>query len=379
MRAVSAKFLSTLRGSHKAIFKATVCATFQTSTTPVGTEIPIISGDVVASATSQIRATLNLTTSYSWPTRPSDTLAPYGNEIYVQRGIDYGNGQTEWVGLGYYRIDNPEQSETPHGSVDISASDRMAGIVDARFLSPRQFPSAASRGQVVDSLIKEVYPSAVIQWDDTAVRDASLGRTISAERDRAQTLTDLVTSLGKIGYFDHRGIYVVRTPSTVTGAPNWTVDAGENGVLVKMSRAITREGIYNVVVASGEATDTAPPSWAAVADLSANSPTRYGGRFGQVPRFYTSPFITTTQQARDAASTLLRKSLGLPYQVSLEAVPNPALEPDDVIQVRYPSGPMSLRTEAHIIDSVTIPLDAVTPVSLRTRKQYGEDIGDVTG
>lgn len=379
MRSVSDSFLSTLRGSHKAIFRARVCSTFQTGTDPVGVEIPIISGDVTSSATTDIRSTLQLTTSEEWPRLASDLLAPYGNEIYVERGIEFGNGLREWVGLGYYRINNPEQEETPNGPVDISASDRMAGIIDARFLYPRQFPSTATRGSVVNTLVREVYPSALTEWDDAGLRDGALGRTIVAERERFATLHDLVTSLGKIGYFDHRGIFVVRTANTVTGTPDWTVDAGAGGVLVKMSRAITREGIYNVVVASGEATDTRPPSFAAVADLSPTSPTRYGGRFGPVPRFYSSPFITTTAQARDAASVLLRKSLGLPYQVSLEAVPNPALEPDDVIRVRYPSGPLSLRSEVHVIDTVTIPLDVGTPVTLRTRKQYGETIGDVTG
>lgn len=381
MRAVSPQFLETLRGSHLAVFRARVCTTFQTGTNPTGTEIDILAGsDVQCASTANIRATLNLATSYEWPRGADGLLAPYGNEVYVERGIQYGNGQSEYVGLGYFRINAPEQEETPNGPIDITAADRMAGIVDARFLYPRQFSSTATRGAVVAALITEVYPAAVIEWDDAAVRDGTLGRTIVAERDRYQTLRDLVTSLGKDGYFDHRGIFVVRTPPVVTGVPAWTIDAGTEGVLVKMSRAITREGIYNVVVASGEATDTAPPTVAAVADLAPNSPTRYGGRFGPVPRFYASPFITNTQQARDAASTLLRKSLGLPYQVTLLAVPNPALEPDDVIKVRYPSGArsLSLRSEVHIIDTVTIPLDPNTPVQLKTRKQYGEDIGDVS-
>lgn len=378
MRGVTASFLETLRGSHKAIFRARVCTTFQTGVNPTGTEIPGIGGDVVSSASAAIRSTLHLTTSAPWPATAADLLAPYGNEIFVERGIEFGNGLKEWVGLGYYRIETPEQEETPNGPVEVAASDRMAGIIAGRFLSPRQFLSSSTRGQVVDTLIKEVYPAAVTEWDDTGLRDGLLGRTIVAERDRYETLRDLVTSLGKIGYFDHRGIFVVRTASTVTGTPDWTVDAGANGVLVKMSRAITREGIYNVVVATGEATDTDPPSHATVADLSATSPTRYGGPFGPVPRFYTSPFITTDAQARDAASVLLRKNLGLPYQVSLEAVPNPALEPDDVIKVRYPTGALSLRSEVHIVETVTIPLDSSTPVTLRTRKQYGEDIGDVS-
>lgn len=361
------------------MFRARVCETFQTGNNPTGTEIRFTAGDVQSSATAQIRSTLQLTTPEPWPRDADGLLAPYGNELFVERGIDFGNGALEWVGLGYYRISNPEQDQTPNGPLDITAEDRMAGIIGARFLTPRQFPSSASRGQVVQSLITEVYPAAVIDWDDTGVRDAAIGRTIVAERDRYQTLHDLVTSLGKVGYFNHNGIFTVRTAATVTGTPSWTIDAGAQGVMVKMSRSITREGIYNVVVASGEATDTAPPAYAIVADLAATSPTRYGGPFGPVPRFYTSPFITSTAQARSAASVLLRKSLGLPYQVRLEAVPNPALEPDDVIEVRYPAGAGSLKTEVHIIDTVTIPLDVNAPISLTTRKQYGEDIGDVTG
>ncbi|GAB3817486.1 DUF5047 domain-containing protein [Kribbella italica] len=379
MRAVSARFLATLRGSHNAVFRARVCETFQTGTNPTGVEIPIVSGDVQCAATADIRATLSLTTSYEWPKNADGLLTPYGNEIFVERGLSYGNGQTEYVGLGYFRIDAPEQEETPGGAVDISGSDRMAGIVAGRFLTPRQFSSSLTRGQVVATLITEVYPSALIEWDDTGVRDSVLGRTIVAERERYETLRDLVTSLGKVGYFDYRGVFVVRTVASVTGAPSWTIDAGSNGVLVKMSRAITREGIYNVVVATGEGTDTTPPLYAAVADRNPNSPTRYGGPFGPVPRFYASPFITTYGQAVSAASVLLRKSLGLPYQVELEAVPNPALEPDDVIRVRYPSRlrSLSLRSEAHIIDTITIPLVEGVPVSLKTRKQYGENIGDI--
>jgi len=380
VRGVSQDFLSSLRGGHVAIFRARVCDTFQTGVDPDGVEIPILGGDVISSARTDVRASLNLSTTGDWPRRADSLLAPYGNEIYIERGLSYGNGRTEYVGLGYFRIDTPEQDVVPDGIIEISGQDRWAGIVDARFLYPRQFASNVSRGAVVQLLIREVYPDALVEWDDTGVRDATLGRTIMAERDRAGTITALLTSLGKVGYFDHRGIYAIKTPPSVTGAPSWTVDAGNNGVLVEMSRAITREGIYNVVVANGEATDTAPPAVAAVADLNPNSPTRYGGRFGPVPRFYSSPFITTTAQARSAAEGLLRKSIGMPYQVDLKAVPNPALEPYDVVKVRYPAAARSrsLNSEKHVLDTVTIPLSAPGVVMLKTRQQFGELIGDVT-
>lgn len=381
MRNVSTRFLAALRGSHRDVFRARVCTTFQTGTSPTGTEIPILSGDVQASAASDIRSTLSLTTEWPWPRRADDDLAPYGHEIYVERGIAYGNGNKEWVGLGYFRINAVSQSEVPEGAIEIDAADRMAGVIDARFLTPRQFPSTWTREQLVHTLVTEVYPDATIQWDDSGAAAATTGRNIVEERDRFKVLKDLITSAGKIGYFNHQGVFVVKTPQPLTGAPVWEVDAGRQGVLVEMSRAITREGIYNVVVASGEATDTTPPVTAIVADIDPTSPTRYGGPFGPVPRFYSSSFITTRDQASIAAASLLRTSLGLPYSIDLSSIANPALEPDDVIAVKYPKNShvvQSLRTEKHIVDSVTIPLDPDNPVQIETRKQYGDTLGDIT-
>lgn len=381
MRGISQRFKDALRGSHTDVFRARICETYQSGTDPDGTEIPILSGDVTSSAAADIRSTLSLTTSETWPRRAADLLAPYANEVYVERGIAYGNGNREWVGLGFFRINAVNQNVVPSGEIELDAADRMAGIIDARFLTPRQFPSTWTKRQLVETLITEAYTSATIEWDDDTAADSALGRNIVEERDRFKVLKDLVTSVGKVGYFDYRGVFVVKTPQQLTGDAVWDVDAGQNGVLVEMSRSITREGIYNVVVASGEATDTTPPVTAIVADIDPNSPTRYGGPFGPVPRFYSSSFITTRDQASIAAAGLLRTSLGLPYSIDLTSIANPALEPDDVIAVKYPKDAQvvqSLRTEKHIVDSVTIPLDPESPVQIQTRKQFGDTIGDIT-
>lgn len=377
MRAVSASFLSSIRGSHDAVFRARVCTTFQVGTDPAGVEISVLGGNVKSSASADIRSTLELTTSEAWPRLPSDLITPYGNEIYVERGIAYGNGRTEWVGLGYFRIETPEQDEVPDGVITLSGSDRMAGIRDARFLAPRQFPALMARGDMVNLLIREVYPDALVVWDDEVLAAGSIGRTIITEDDRLGCLQDLLTSVASVGYFDHRGVFVVKPAPTVTGAPVFDVDAGTGGVLVSMSRSLTREGIYNVVVATGEAGDTAAPARGVVANLDPRSATYYYGRFGPVPMFYSSPFLTTNAQAVQAAKALLRRQLGLPYQVDLTAIPNPALEPGDVVRVRYPrrSRSRSLLTEPHLLDEVTIPLDAASPVALKTRLQQAETIG----
>lgn len=371
MRAVSQRFLNTLQGSHKIVTRATVCETFQTGVTPTGTEITIDGGDVRSTANSAIRSTLSLITSEPWPTSQDDLITPYGNEIYVERGIDFGNGRREFVGLGYFRIDAPEQDEVPDGQITITAPDRMAGIIDAKFLAPRQFLSTMSRGDLVSTLITEVYPAAVISWDDTDVRDAPIGRTSIVESDRAQCLSDLVTSLGKVGYWRYDGVFRIESPPSITGTPAWTINAGQQGVMVSMSRSLTRQGVTNAWVSTGEAGDTAPPARGVAVDNNPNSPTYYYGKFGPVPGFFSSPFIVSNFQAVQSSISLLRKSLGLPYQVDLTNIVNPALEPYDVVQISYPESGRnrSLRSESHVLDQVTIPLLADTAQSLQTRQQ----------
>lgn len=379
MRPVSARFLRTLRGAHTAVTRATVCTTFQSGTTPAGTVIEVIDGDVTANSTNTVRATTQLTTKQAWPTHESDLLAPYGQEIYLERGLQYGNGQRELVGLGYFRIDTPEQDNAPEGPVTISGQDRMAGIVDARFLAPRQFGATMTRGQLVNVLILEVYPTATIEWDDTGLRDGTIGRTVIEEIDRAKCLTDFVTSLGKIGYWDYRGVYVIKTAPDVTGPVLWTIDAADNGVLVRMSRSLTREGVYNAVVATGEAGDTTPPARGVAVNLDPDSPTYYLGAFGPVPQFFSSPFLTTNSQAAQAARQLLRAKLGVPYSVKASSIVNPAVEPYDVLGVAYPrtSRNRTLTTEKHVIDQVKIPLTVTGPMELETREQRVELIGDI--
>jgi hypothetical protein len=365
MRPVSDAFLATVRGSHRAVFEARAVAPGQTGVDPDGTVIAIEGGDVQMDANAAIRSTLDLATDGAlWPNGAGDLLAPYGNEIFVRRGVAFGGGATEWVSLGYFRIEAPEQDEAPDGQIRIAGKDRMAGLVDARLLAPVQFPASATLSAVFGQLVGEVYPGAVIEWDDDTDTD-TLSRALIAEEDRHGFLADLVTAAGKIWYWDHRGHLLIRSAPDPAD-PVVDVDHGQGGVLVSLSRRLTREGVYNAVVASGDGADTAAPARGVAVDGNPNSPTFWDGPFGKVPRFYGSPFITTDAQARAAAAGILGRSLGLPYAVDFSAIPNPALEPDDAVRVRY-SGERP--PEIHVIERLTVPLTVEAALTASTREQ----------
>lgn len=366
MRAVSQAFLRTITGSHSMVARARVCATFQTGTSPTGTEIPIFDGDVRMDGTAQIRATVDLTTDGNrlWPTHADSLFAPYGNEVYVERGIRFSDEQIEYVGLGYFRIQSPDQETAPDGPIRLAGRDRMAGIVDARLIAPQQFLAGASLGFIMDTLVTQVYPGATIEWDDNT-DDAVITRSMICEQDRFAFLDDLVRSRGKIWHWDHRGILVIRSVPDPSD-PVFAVHSGPGGVLVRVSRRLSRDGVYNAVVASGTGADTLAPAQAVAIDNNPLSPTYFFGRFGPVPRYYTSPFLSSNAQASDAAAAILTQSLGLPYSIDLTAVPNPALEPYDPITIRpgYGQG-----KETHVLQTLTVPLVPREPMTGTTREQ----------
>lgn len=368
MRPVSDQFLETVRSSHQMAAHAWVVAPGQTGVEPDGIEIPIIAGDVKYDATADIRATLDLTThDADWVAALDDALTPYGNEIFVQRGVQYGDGSEELVSQGYYRIYSVDQQDAPKGSLQITARDRMSGIIDADPLAPMQFGDGTSVAAVFAYLIEEVYPGAVIVYDFDA------GGTLftsshALEDDRYGFLKDIADSLGKVFYVDYAGRFRLETAPDPT-APVFDVTHGKGGVIAKVARSLNRDGVYNAIVATGEPAGEDPPVRGVALDLNPNSPTYWNGPFGKVPKFYSSTFLTTDDQCTTAAAAMLARQLGVPYSVNFDAVPNPALEPLDSVRVSYSDRQMP---EVHVIDTLTIPLDSGTAMSATTKVQVSQ-------
>lgn len=365
MRATSAAFRAAVASSHHMTQRCRIVAPGQNGTAPTALQsLAVETGSVTLDSTAQIRGSLALTVGDTWPTAVTSPLTPYGNEIFVERGIMFGDGHSEWVSQGYYRINSVEQQGAPRGPLTVDGQDRMCGIIDARILSPITFVAGQTIISVIEALILAVYPWAVFDYD------ASLGTSVLASTqvttdDRYQFIDDLVTSQGMVWYWDYRGyLYIHPAPSNTT--PTATIKSGAGGVLVSLSRTLNRTGVYNACVASGQDTGSGTLVTATAYDNNPGSPTYWFGQFGQVPQFYSSSFITTYAQALSAAVALLNQSTGLPYNVDFGQVPNPALEPLDCVQVSYATGV----GELHVLESITLPLDAATVQSATTRQQY---------
>jgi len=376
MRPVSSTWNDAIVNSHRMVSRARLCTPGQEGTNPGPLAsngeplypLAIVDGDVVLDPSAEIRSTAGLSVLADWPGNEFDMLNPYGGaELFLERGLVYGSGTREWVSLGYFRLDEIDQQDAPLGPIDIDASDRMAAIIDARLTEPRQFLSTNTIRSVIETLVHEVYPAATVTIEGFNP-DVAIGTDQICDQDRYEFLNDIAKAHSCTMLFDYDGSFVMKpVPDVTRAAPAvWRINHGRGGVLLSLSRKLSRESVFNAMVADGEQVADADPVHGVAYDLDPSSVTRWGGPFGPVPGFYRSSFLRTNAQAVAAATSLLARRIGIPYSVSFEMVPNPALEPLDVVDIAYSD---KLGDERHVLDKLTIPLVARRTMKGSTRMQ----------
>jgi hypothetical protein len=152
-------------------------------------------------------------------------------------------------------------------------------------------------------------------------------------------------------------------PDLVNGPVAWNIAEGEGGTLIAASRSMPRTAVYNGVLASGEnAAAGVPPVSALVVDSDPTSPTYWGGPFGKVTKTISSALWTTVGACQAAATYALADAIAPNIQTSLDSLPNPALEGNDIIRVSTKN-----RKERALVQSLSIPLTADGDFSITLR------------
>lgn len=356
MYPVSERFQATITGSHLAVVRARVCPPGQTGPDPVGEDVAILGGDLQMDASAEVKASLDVTVPGDW----WDETLPLGAELWVARGVAYGDGTDELVPLGYFRIESVEQDDQPNGPVRVSAKDRTAQLQQNRPVVPWQVPAGTTHRAAFQRIVNGVggglaaYPGRTVQiiWRHYNPDLFTVPDGTTVEDDACGFLADLAADRGATLVFDELGQLqvVAADPDPETVPASYTVTPGAGGVLVRASRKASREGVYNIVTAYGS--DPAFPTGYQTAYLTdVGSPLRHSGAFGPSPRFFSSPLLRSSDGAAEAARTRLARATGLPTTLALYTVPNPAVRPLTVV-----SATVGRQTSAHVIESVRVPL-----------------------
>jgi hypothetical protein len=252
-------------------------------------------------------------------------------------------------------------------SIEISGVDLSRSVSRNSWEDVYFVPAGTNYATAIHDIIEDRLPGTQYNFASTTHTTPKLIFGMSMDSDPWQDATDLATAIGMELFFDALGVCTLReVPDPGTGQSVWTFSDSANPTIASATRSLTDQTVFNYIVAYGESVDNAVPVSAVAFDNNPNSPTYFLGPYGKVPTSFTSPQITTVEQAQAAADALLNLSIGNAENVELSVVPNPAIEPGDVITVSV--GELKL-SGTFLVNDVQIPLSAGEAMVLTVYRQ----------
>lgn len=243
------------------------------------------------------------------PHEPQDWLAPFGARLVVYAIVSVGSAFSERVQIGDFTIVSVPSADDSvfifgetrivvGSKVKLNLKDRMVEVQRDRFTrlsSPTNMSSVWAEA------------AALTGFQLTrSLPDAAIRRSVVYEEDRVAALTDLMAIVGGVPHMASDGTLTARpvTPGPATAE----LRVGPRGTITQIGSSLDSEQVYNGVIIRAESNEqqqVLAELWVQSGPLRA---TPAGGErtpYHRVPRFYSSPQITTGTQAAQAAPGLL--------------------------------------------------------------------------
>lgn len=312
--------------------------------------LPVKSCTITETAADPVTGQLNLTVPNvaQWrPTSSTSTLGWYGQQVRVRTGWRNALGRPlVWFDLGRFRIRKP----LPAGDVLQVRGDSLHQlVVNARFAVPVSLSGSTFRGRV-QALLKGILPVSF----DLALPDRPV-KAQTYERERIDALTDTLSAWPAQLEILPSGVARITTPWESRGStPVATYHDGDGGTVVDVApEGNEDDDVPNAVVASTEPGDSS----AALTEVAYTTagPLRWGGPYGYLPAFYSSPLLTSRAQLRVAAATRLASLQRVVTQAKVTMVGDGRLQLGDVIRVQ------SGRRGTETVGRVTAVTHGLTP------------------
>ena len=249
------------------------------------------------------------------------------------------------------------------GTLNISGTSFESYVIDNKYIGSTDeimtYPAGSNVVDTIKDIILTSFADASFEImtsvDDTAVLSADV--VMAVEQTYWDAAEILANKLGAEIFCTPTGQFrVQKRPRFKDTVPVARIDEGPDGVLVSLGTSVSRDEVYNVVVASHQSSDDVTIS-AVAFDDDPESATYYGGPFGKrILVLEPDPLLTTRDMCRAKAELTLERKRYPERELDLTFLPNPALEPDDVVQITMLDGTV----ENHLIRSLNFPLSAGT-------------------
>ena len=306
--------------------------------------VPVLDGEVTCDIGAAVTRSLSLDVGgedFGIPLARDvlDALLDLGGRLTVTAVLTVPGADPVPVPLGMFQTQRAEWSGSRRRGFQLGGLSLGSLIGDDRFGAPRELDAGSGLEQL-RTLVGEALPGATV-----VLGPGVTDRTVPAaviEEDRLGHCRDLAVALGGQLFERADSVFEVRDLTGDTGS----ID----GVTLARTQGWDRERVFNGVRAASSHEDyPAAVAWAR--DLDPASPTFWDGPFGHRPRFYSSPLLTTVQQAEEAAATILARYRGRMFSLESETVQNPAIEPGDLIAATIDGIEQTYR-----VQSVKLPL-----------------------
>lgn len=317
------------------------------------------SGQVRVTYSSRVTRVLTLVVpDFLYPWNETDLLAPYGNELHVWRGIEYGDGSVDEFPVFRGPITKPTPGQ---GRVTIEASDRAYWVVACGFSVPTASNAGADLVDEIERLILEAVPDATFGTHDTFTETVP---SLAYDADRGAALDNLCKTADAVWYALADGSFVVRRApwtAAVAQAPIALSD-GDGGTLFSAYPNRSVEGVYNRITVTSERGDGSPAMYATAEDSDPTSPIYVGGPFRARSTQVRVTGAVSQDQLYRAARALLRRSRARVTAWQYTMVPDASLELGDLIESSYRE-----HVARQYIAGFVMPLDVDGKMSLDGR------------
>lgn len=224
-------------------------------------------------------------------------------------------------------------------------------------------PFTTYRIPIIDFIIREAVPGTV-QIDVTEEAwnaDAVIPKEFVIEHgaNAWEVVQVLASSISCNVYVTPWGSFKIDTAKRLQGtSPVARITEGPDGVLVSMGVETTREESYNGVFVIGSSPEMESIGISGFTSYRVvtvpGHPMEWGGPFGKKMLITENNELLTTQELADnKAEILLQEVAALTRSLDFSAIPNPLLEPEDVVELQMLDGTI----EHHLLTRMTIPLN----------------------
>lgn len=277
---------------------------------------------------------------------------------------------TELVPLGMFVITDADYNDYAP-SLTVNGTDRSLRITRARWTDPYRIAASTLLADALTDLLIDRWPDCPIGFGNADTGSAMIAAQVVLDAgessDPWKDAQSIAEAHGFDLYFDGDGFARMRPVPDVMSTPAaMSYGNGAAAVVLDSSRRMTYEQTYTGVIATGEGTGVAAPVRGEAWDDDPSSPTYYLGPVGKIPYFYSSPLITTADQAAATAGTILTRVVGRIEQVAWSQIVNPAHDALDVVELTDSAGVV----HRYVLDAITIPLvisEAMSATARETR------------